>query len=293
MKNLMKEKRGITLIALVITIIVLLILAGVAIATLTGDNGVITRVEEAKQTYKNAKIEEKIKLIYQEYQITKFTNKSFNIRNVLEENLEKEYGEDSINIWCIDGKNEPIIRVDINESNSYIMYDGKVEKNEEYTSESGTVYHKYEIYNSTNGIGIRYKNCENMIALECPNLKMRYPDNRVTENGLIGCEKLKAIKIPFAQSGGHYAFSGLPSLEYLELGSVGNAWKSGGYFMQDRYGYEGGYTSTNFGTPVGLTIVAYMNSYSNTAGFSPGLPALNTQIIIRSAETGEILQPDV
>ena len=114
-------KKGITLIALVITIIVLLILAGVAIATLTGDNGVITRVEEAKQTDKNAKIEEKIKLIYQEYQITKFTNKSFNIRSVLEENLEKEYGEDSINIWCIAGKNETIIRVDINKSNRYII----------------------------------------------------------------------------------------------------------------------------------------------------------------------------
>ena len=32
------DKKGITLIALVITIIVLLILAGVTIATLTGDN---------------------------------------------------------------------------------------------------------------------------------------------------------------------------------------------------------------------------------------------------------------
>ena len=171
------------------------------------------------------------------------------------------------------------------------MYDGKVEKNEEYTSESGTVYYKYEIYNSTNDLGIRYKNCENMIALECPNLKMQYP-YITTENGLIGCEKLKAIKLPIAQSAGHYVFSGLPSLEYLELGSVEHAWGSAGYFMKDCYGYEGGYTSTNFGTPVGLTIVAYMNSYSNTAGFSFGLPASNTQIIIRSVETGEILQPD-
>ena len=37
-KKDIKANRGITLIALVITIIVLLILAGVAIATLTGDN---------------------------------------------------------------------------------------------------------------------------------------------------------------------------------------------------------------------------------------------------------------
>ena len=39
LKEIKYNKRGITLIALVITIIVLLILAGVSIATLTGDNG--------------------------------------------------------------------------------------------------------------------------------------------------------------------------------------------------------------------------------------------------------------
>ena len=38
-----KTNKGITLIALVITIIVLLILAGVTISTLMGENGVITR----------------------------------------------------------------------------------------------------------------------------------------------------------------------------------------------------------------------------------------------------------
>ena len=38
-KNVRKQNAGITLIALVITIIVLLILAGISIATLTGENG--------------------------------------------------------------------------------------------------------------------------------------------------------------------------------------------------------------------------------------------------------------
>ena len=46
--NQMKNTKGITLIALVITIIVLLILAGVAIATLTGENGVLTRASKTK-----------------------------------------------------------------------------------------------------------------------------------------------------------------------------------------------------------------------------------------------------
>ena len=48
-KKLIKEKEnGITLIALIVTIIILLILAGVTIATLTGENGIITRANEAK-----------------------------------------------------------------------------------------------------------------------------------------------------------------------------------------------------------------------------------------------------
>ena len=45
----MKNKKGITLIALVITIIVLLILAGVSIATITGENGILKRASNAAQ----------------------------------------------------------------------------------------------------------------------------------------------------------------------------------------------------------------------------------------------------
>ena len=48
MKNNFTQKRGITLIALVITIIVLLILAGVSIAMLTGQNGILSQAENAK-----------------------------------------------------------------------------------------------------------------------------------------------------------------------------------------------------------------------------------------------------
>ena len=43
-----KNERGITLIALVVTIVVLLILAGVSISMLTGENGIITQAQESK-----------------------------------------------------------------------------------------------------------------------------------------------------------------------------------------------------------------------------------------------------
>ena len=54
---------GITLIALVITIIVLLILAGVSISMLTGPNGILTQASNAKKANDVSTIEEKVKLI--------------------------------------------------------------------------------------------------------------------------------------------------------------------------------------------------------------------------------------
>lgn len=54
----LKNKRGITLIALVITIIILLILAGITIVALTGDNGLFARAQQAKETTKNAQEKE-------------------------------------------------------------------------------------------------------------------------------------------------------------------------------------------------------------------------------------------
>ena len=57
-----RGRNGITLIALVITIIVLLILAGVTIAMVVGDNGILTRSREAKDTTNIKKIQEEVDL---------------------------------------------------------------------------------------------------------------------------------------------------------------------------------------------------------------------------------------
>ena len=65
-KKTKKSVKGITLIALVITIIVLLILAGVSIATLTGDNGILTRAQEAKNKTEQAEKDEEQELIEQD-----------------------------------------------------------------------------------------------------------------------------------------------------------------------------------------------------------------------------------
>ena len=62
MQKRIGNARGITLIALVITIIVLLILAGVTIAALSGDNGILTKAKEAKEKTEQAQKDEEINL---------------------------------------------------------------------------------------------------------------------------------------------------------------------------------------------------------------------------------------
>ncbi len=58
----MKKNKGITLIALIITIIVLLILAGVTIAMLTGENGILSKAQTAAEKTKRAEAEEQVRL---------------------------------------------------------------------------------------------------------------------------------------------------------------------------------------------------------------------------------------
>ena len=58
----MRNQKGITLIALVITIIVLLILAGVSIAMLTGQNGILNQATNAKDETAEAEVVERINM---------------------------------------------------------------------------------------------------------------------------------------------------------------------------------------------------------------------------------------
>ncbi len=62
--NIRKKQQGITLIALAVTIIVMLILAGVTIAALTSENGIINQANTVKETNKVAKTEEEARLEY-------------------------------------------------------------------------------------------------------------------------------------------------------------------------------------------------------------------------------------
>ena len=57
-----RETSGITLIALVVTIVVLLILAGITISLVFGSNGVIKKAQEANENTKIAQVREQLEL---------------------------------------------------------------------------------------------------------------------------------------------------------------------------------------------------------------------------------------
>lgn len=59
---MLKNRKGITLISLVIMIVILLILAGISITTLLGDNGIIIKAQDAKRKIEQAEDIEKINL---------------------------------------------------------------------------------------------------------------------------------------------------------------------------------------------------------------------------------------
>ena len=100
-----KEQKAITLIALVITIVVLLILASVSIAMLTGENGLLTKATNAREKNKEAEAKEKVGLILQEYAIPKYTENANFEKFLIEKKKTKEideYERGQNDIWTIE-----------------------------------------------------------------------------------------------------------------------------------------------------------------------------------------------
>ena len=94
-----KTTKGITLIALVITIIVLLILAGVSISILSGDNGILQRTTDAKEKSELAQTQERIKLAYNSALIEDLTGGSGNVKKqTFEAELAKEFPRSTISV---------------------------------------------------------------------------------------------------------------------------------------------------------------------------------------------------
>ena len=100
-EKIKKEEKAISLVALTVTIIVLLILAGVAISLSIGNNGIISRVTLSVEGNKLASYKEKLELYKAEkiMEDKNFSEESLSAgRNALEYNTKKESGGTILNI---------------------------------------------------------------------------------------------------------------------------------------------------------------------------------------------------
>ncbi len=110
-KKELRNQKAITLIALVITIVVLIILAGVSIATLTGDNGLLTKAQQAKEENDKAADRDKIAMAVSEAQIGENGYQELN-SNSLQEAIDNQFdgrnvvvsdnGDGTFTVSCLD-----------------------------------------------------------------------------------------------------------------------------------------------------------------------------------------------
>ena len=167
LKQRKKGERGITLIALVITIIVLLILAAVSIATLTGQNGILTRADDAKRENEIASVKEQARL---------------DISNYIAEKLEN--GEDST-VNTPEKVQEILEAANQNNENKY--YKGFTETG--ITTPSGYEVPYEELYTTgSSGEGTTSKTVEDLVVGD----KVYYDTGNISigDQGIIECTVL-------------------------------------------------------------------------------------------------------
>ena len=120
-ERIKKQAQGITLIALVVTIIVLLILAGVAISLTVGDNGLFRRAENSADTWQEASEREAIELAVAGMQIGSMQETGMT-KTELENSLKEQFGDEA----SVEDNEDESFLVTIGENQYYLGEDGKI-----------------------------------------------------------------------------------------------------------------------------------------------------------------------
>lgn len=122
--NDFKKESGVTLVALIVTIVVLLILSGVSLNLAVSGDGIIKKTIDASEAYNDADIKEKVDSAYQQAIIGQvFSNDDEKIRESIENNLKKHY--EGVTVTKSSGAYE----VNIPEKGDYTVTDSGTTKN--------------------------------------------------------------------------------------------------------------------------------------------------------------------
>ena len=197
------RNKGITLIALVVTIIILLILSGIIITMLTGENCILKNASKSKEENEYAGINEAINMELQNYKINKVIEDIESCKDYFEKELKLETIGNNNDFYCvyknylvrIDGEEQKILSIDKLEINTYATYASIYEMKKDvnltenlyvktlgYYSENigGSAYYKIISSNSINLDEKKYISLDNGLCA------MLYPINEKIDLKQIG-----------------------------------------------------------------------------------------------------------
>ena len=152
-KKIQKSVKGITLIALVVTIIVLLILAGVAISLTIGNNGIFTRAQIAVVRNENASVYEQLQFVVADYQLDAIeTGNNEKILNRLKTDGYVDE-ENVLNVDKLMGRSMQTGKGSMTDGDVYVI-EQRAKTASEQTSETSTDMDYYLIYYDDENIDI-------------------------------------------------------------------------------------------------------------------------------------------
>ena len=309
------NKKGITLIALVITIIVLLILAGVSISMLTGDNGLIKNAGKSKE---QAEIDSEKEIIETSTVEAMGKNKYGNItQNELQEQLDKitDSGKTEVSD---NGEEFEVVFV---ESNRYYTVDkdgniveegkividkspGDITKDENGNNLKGDESEPYEIWciedlcDFSNRINNKNTTDSYVILMQTLDFKSNrsYVNGKILTEGLISsCNSIEELKNSLTEGEGFTPIGILASTGRFKGTFEGNNKEIRNLYV-NREGYAGLFGETFNANINNLGITGSVKSADNTAGGIAGYcdksnynNCYNKAIIVSNIYAGGIL----
>lgn len=194
MKKVLRLKQaGITLIALVVTIIVLLVLAGVTITMLTGNNGIILRAKEAKLKTELTGLKEELET----FKISKqMENKEFQEssliagKNLLRYNTKNESENGDISQIMPSIKENQKSKIDIIKGKMY--YITKDENETKWLSEIGIEANPFDIENGE----LKSANSNSNLVDETGTLVIPASVSKIAEGAFTNVTGLQTVIIP-------------------------------------------------------------------------------------------------
>ncbi len=211
MKNIEFDNKGITLIALAITIIVLLLLAGVTIASVTGENGILYKSEEARFKTIMSDYSEQLELYKQskEMESANFLEDTLNAsENSLEYNTKNNTSENSIRDIINNIKNKYINKIEVIKGK--LVYNTQESREIEWAKGLNIDVNPYDIEN-----GELMSSKGNLLLMDSTGT-LTIPANvtKIGYGAFSGLDGLKKIIIPpSVKEIGAYAFCNNKTLE--------------------------------------------------------------------------------